>query len=210
MCRITSGVLLLAGLFVTIPAFAAEPLVVDLWPGKTPGDVGIKGQETSRIHQSPLVGPTKLITNVTKPTLTIYRPPQGQEHGDGDDHLPGRRLLGPVLGARRRGSGGVAELGRHDRHHPQVPLPAAARGRPAASRRWARSSTPSGPSAWSAAGPRNGASTPSGSASSASRRAAISRWRPRPTSRSGCMNRSTPSTRSVAGPISPSCAIRAI
>ena len=59
---------------MAIPALAAEPLVVDLWPGKTPGDIGIKGQETSRIHQSPLVGPTKLITNVTKPTLTIYRP----------------------------------------------------------------------------------------------------------------------------------------
>jgi acetyl esterase/lipase len=59
---------------VSIPAFGAEPLVVDLWPGKTPGDIGIKGQETSRIHPSPLVGPTKLITNVTKPTLTIFKP----------------------------------------------------------------------------------------------------------------------------------------
>jgi acetyl esterase/lipase len=57
-------------------ALAAEPIVVDVWPGKVPGDVGIKGEETSRIHQSPLVGPTKLITNVTKPTITIYRPPQ--------------------------------------------------------------------------------------------------------------------------------------
>jgi acetyl esterase/lipase len=58
------------------PAFPSEPIVVELWPGKVPGDVGIKGQETSRIHQSPLVGPTKLITNVTKPTLTIYQPPK--------------------------------------------------------------------------------------------------------------------------------------
>jgi acetyl esterase/lipase len=57
-------------------AAAGEPLVVDLWPGKTPGDVGIKGQEKSRIHQSPLVGPTKLITNVTKPSLTVYQPPK--------------------------------------------------------------------------------------------------------------------------------------
>ena len=87
-------------------------MVIDVWPGKTPGDVGIKGQETSRIHQSPLVGPTKLITNVTKPTLTIYQPPTGKEHRDGDDHLPGRRVLGSVLGARGRGSGGVAQLAR--------------------------------------------------------------------------------------------------
>jgi hypothetical protein len=55
--------------------------VVDLWPGETPGDVGIKGQENSRIHPSPLVGPTKLITNVTKPTLTIYPPARDKESG---------------------------------------------------------------------------------------------------------------------------------
>jgi len=73
--------LLLVGLFVTVPAFAAQPLVVELWPGKTPGDVGISGQETSRIHQSPIVGPTKLITNVTKPTLTIYQPARDKNTG---------------------------------------------------------------------------------------------------------------------------------
>jgi acetyl esterase/lipase len=57
---------LAASLFLVVslthPAWAGEPLVVDLWPGKTPGDVGASGQEASRIHQSPLVGPTKLIT----------------------------------------------------------------------------------------------------------------------------------------------------
>jgi acetyl esterase/lipase len=74
--RIESTVWLLFRLFVTVPAFAAEPLVIDLWPGKTPGDVGITRQETSRIHPSPLVGPTKLITHVSKPTLTIYQPPR--------------------------------------------------------------------------------------------------------------------------------------
>jgi hypothetical protein len=31
---------LLVVLVVVIPTSAAEPLVVDLWPGKTPGDVG--------------------------------------------------------------------------------------------------------------------------------------------------------------------------
>jgi acetyl esterase/lipase len=65
---------LCAGLLASFPAFGSDPQVVELWPGKVPGDVGIKGQETSRIHQSPLVGPTKLITNVTRPTLTIFRP----------------------------------------------------------------------------------------------------------------------------------------
>ena len=33
-------------LLTTGAAPAAEPLVVELWPGKTPGDVGIEGEET--------------------------------------------------------------------------------------------------------------------------------------------------------------------
>jgi acetyl esterase/lipase len=81
--------LLLTSLPATIPAWAVEPLVVDLWPGKTPGDVGIKGQETSRIHRSPLVGPTKLITNVTRPTLTIYQPARDQNTGTAMVICPG-------------------------------------------------------------------------------------------------------------------------
>ena len=72
MHRIVFAVSLLAISFINVPAFPADPIVVDLWPGKPPGDVGLKEQETSRIIDSPLVGPTKLITNVTKPTLTIY------------------------------------------------------------------------------------------------------------------------------------------
>jgi acetyl esterase/lipase len=79
--RIAFAVSCLVAFLVTLPAFAAEPLVVDLWPGKTPGDVGIKGQETSRIHSSALVGPTKLITNVTKPTLTVYQPARDKNTG---------------------------------------------------------------------------------------------------------------------------------
>jgi acetyl esterase/lipase len=82
MNRIAFTVSLLVGIFWTGITFAAEPLVVDLWPGKTPGDVGISGQENSRIYQSALiVGPTRLITNVTKPTLTIYLPAREKNTG---------------------------------------------------------------------------------------------------------------------------------
>src|SRR4029079_13476142 len=70
-------------------AQAAEPLVVDLWPGKTPADIGIPGEESSRIFQSPIVGPTKLITNVTKPTLTIYPPDAAKNTGTAMIILPG-------------------------------------------------------------------------------------------------------------------------
>jgi acetyl esterase/lipase len=73
---------LLTGVLAPCAAFAADLLVVDLWPGKTPGDVGINGEENSRTYQSPLIaGSTRLITNVTKPTLTIYQPAQDKNTG---------------------------------------------------------------------------------------------------------------------------------
>jgi len=87
--RSASAGSLLVGLLVTIPAFAAEPVVVDLWPSKTPGDIGIPGQETSRIHQSPVEGTSTLITNVTKPTLTLYRCPQERNTGTAMIICPG-------------------------------------------------------------------------------------------------------------------------
>jgi acetyl esterase/lipase len=82
MRRIASSVSLLVGLFAACAASAADPLVVDLWPGKTPGDVGIDGQENSRTYQSAIIdGPTRLITNVSKPTLTFYRPAEDKNTG---------------------------------------------------------------------------------------------------------------------------------
>ena len=73
---------LFGAILASSAARAAEPLLVDVWPGKPPGDVGLKGQENSRTYSSPLIGgPTKLITNVTKPTLTIYQPPKGMNTG---------------------------------------------------------------------------------------------------------------------------------
>ena len=74
MNRIVAIVLLTVCIFITCSAFAADPLVVDLWPGKTPGDVGIEGQERSfQYHSEILGGPTKLITNVTKPFFQPLR-----------------------------------------------------------------------------------------------------------------------------------------
>jgi acetyl esterase/lipase len=82
MSRIASAAALLAGVFVTCAALAADPLVVDLWPGETPGDPGIDGEEHSRIYESPILGgPTRLITNVTRPTLTIYQPAEESNTG---------------------------------------------------------------------------------------------------------------------------------
>jgi acetyl esterase/lipase len=70
-------------------AVAAEPIVVNVWPGKTPGDIGIVGEEKSRIHDSRYVGPTKLVTNVTKPTLTVYPAPRETNTGTAMIICPG-------------------------------------------------------------------------------------------------------------------------
>ncbi len=88
--RLTAfAVVSILSLIVTASTPAGEPSVINLWPGKTPGDTGINGKETSRIHQSPLVGPTKLITKVSTPTLTIYAPPKERNTGTAMIICPG-------------------------------------------------------------------------------------------------------------------------
>jgi acetyl esterase/lipase len=79
----------LAGGLIAASARGAEPLVVELWPGKVPGDVGLKEAEISRIHQSPIVGPTRLIRNVTRPSVTIYRPAPEKNTGTAMVICPG-------------------------------------------------------------------------------------------------------------------------
>ena len=66
---------------------AVKPLVVDLWPGKPPDDAGIAGDE--KVFELKIGGktyevggkPTQWVTNVTKPTLTIYRPAKDKDTG---------------------------------------------------------------------------------------------------------------------------------
>lgn len=85
-----SGFVLGGALTLAVASVRAEdPLVLPLWPGPAPGDRGIPGEERSRIHDSPLVGPTKLITNVSRPTLTMHRPPAGKNTGTAMIICPG-------------------------------------------------------------------------------------------------------------------------
>ena len=59
---------------------AAEPLVIEIWPGKVPDENGNIGAE--RIRMSPkldhkqveVTEQSKLITDVSKPAITIYQP----------------------------------------------------------------------------------------------------------------------------------------
>jgi acetyl esterase/lipase len=73
--------------FVLLAGSQEAPKVVDLWPGATPGDVGISdGERFRKIEPNGKpheVGgkPTKWLTNVTKPTLTIFRPAKEKDTG---------------------------------------------------------------------------------------------------------------------------------
>lgn len=63
--------------------------------------------------------PTRLITDVSKPTLTIHRPAKDKDTGTAMLICPGGGYWN-LLATRRRGSRDVAELDRHHRHHPQI------------------------------------------------------------------------------------------
>src|SRR5947208_12266395 len=82
-----SAIASLVSLFVAWSAAAAEPLVVDVWPGKAPDENGDIGPERFRMSpaldrkQVEVTEPTRMITDVTKPTLTIYRPPKEKDSG---------------------------------------------------------------------------------------------------------------------------------
>src|SRR6185437_5558505 len=82
-----SALLLFVSLTVAWSAAAAEPLVVEIWPGKPPDEPGNIGPE--RVRMSPALDrkqvevtePTRMITDVSKPTITIYRPTKEKETG---------------------------------------------------------------------------------------------------------------------------------
>src|SRR5438093_3227901 len=66
---------------------ADQPLVVELWPGTVPDETGTIGAEKFLMSpklsrkQVEVTEPTKMVTNVSKPTLTIYRPTKDKDTG---------------------------------------------------------------------------------------------------------------------------------
>ena len=77
-CVLTAALgLLLAAM---TPA-ADAPLVIDLWPGVAPGEKGNIGPEEAGDPKSGVKTPVKSITNVTKPTITVYRPAKDVDTG---------------------------------------------------------------------------------------------------------------------------------
>jgi acetyl esterase/lipase len=75
-------------LCVVAPVAAGDkPTVVELWPGKVPDEAGNIGPE--KVLMSPkftkkeveVTDSTRLVTNVSKPTITIYRPAKEKDTG---------------------------------------------------------------------------------------------------------------------------------
>src|SRR2546423_15633213 len=67
-------------------SLADAPRVVELWPGKAPEEPGTIGEEKSfpskpNKERSETTEVTRLITNVTKPTITLYRPAKESDTG---------------------------------------------------------------------------------------------------------------------------------
>jgi acetyl esterase/lipase len=60
---------------------AEQPLVVPVWPGKTVGDFGTFGEEHFRSPDDAPTRDAKWLTTVTRPTLTVYRPPKERDTG---------------------------------------------------------------------------------------------------------------------------------
>ncbi len=74
--------LLVVALVMAVPAGAAEkPLILPVWPGKTVGDFGTFPPERVRDPSDAPTKTAKWITNVTKPTLFVFRPPKEKNTG---------------------------------------------------------------------------------------------------------------------------------
>jgi acetyl esterase/lipase len=85
----TPIVYIAAALIACCAAGASPPIVIDLWPGKPPGDLPVRGEEKTYIRESALYGTNVLITNVTKPTLTVSFPTRGTNTGTAMVVCPG-------------------------------------------------------------------------------------------------------------------------
>ena len=67
--------------WANMTAAQEKPLVVDVWPGKAPGETGDLGPEKATEPKKTDKNPVLRITNVSKPTLTIFRPAKDKDTG---------------------------------------------------------------------------------------------------------------------------------
>jgi acetyl esterase/lipase len=96
MFRFATAFVLVIGGCAAGPLIAADkPRVLALWPAQAPEETGGIGAETERMSpkldkkQVEVTEPTRLVTNVTRPTITIYRPAQDRDTGTAVIICPG-------------------------------------------------------------------------------------------------------------------------
>jgi hypothetical protein len=74
-----------AAAFIAIRSFAADPSqVIELWPNGAPGEKGSLGEEkdTTKPTDQLIAGkPIIRLGYVTKPTISLYRPPASKNTG---------------------------------------------------------------------------------------------------------------------------------
>lgn len=73
-------ILLLTAWGSTAPA-AENPLVLDVWPKSAPGEKGDIGQEQIQPPKMDAKPTVKVLTNVSRPTITVYRPEKAKNTG---------------------------------------------------------------------------------------------------------------------------------
>jgi acetyl esterase/lipase len=74
-------VALLTLLSLAVPKLRADkPQVLDVWPGKVPGENGKIGKEVF-LEGKPGEKSVKRLTNLSKPTITVYRPAKDKDTG---------------------------------------------------------------------------------------------------------------------------------
>jgi acetyl esterase/lipase len=94
--RLACAVPLIACLFLAWPRPGSEkPEVIELWPGKVPDETAPIGPE--KVVPSPkldrkqveVTESTRMLTNVSKPTITVYRPAKDKDTGTAVIICPG-------------------------------------------------------------------------------------------------------------------------
>jgi len=82
MKRLAFGAALIVWLSWACAGMSADgPTIVEVWPGKAPGDYGQIGEEHFRPPSDAPTKDARWLTSVTKPTLTVFRPAKEKDTG---------------------------------------------------------------------------------------------------------------------------------
>ena len=113
-------------LVVFLATLAAAQDVIPLYPGKPPGSTQENYPEKEYFSN---VWHTEVVTNVTKPSLTVFKPSPELRNGTAAGDLPGRRIYGALHHQRGHRCRQVPGRERRDRVCVEVPPGTHRRGR---------------------------------------------------------------------------------